>query len=211
MSLRQLLVIFIPALLIVGIGLFIQILRYQPLFPKDGEQTEQVAFAIPILPDDIIYGNPNASHTVVAFEDFSCPACAEQNTALEKVLEQKPNALRIVWKGLPVSTFPHPSETAQRYGFCAHQQGKFREFKAAAFVNKDNLSVATLNTLTATLGLKEKSLTDCVNSPAAQLHVERVKQLAATVGIQNVPTFFVNNRQVQPAPTPEAWITLLQL
>lgn len=210
MKLRQLLVIFIPALLVVGIGLFTQVLNYHPLNPKTNP-AETETFKIPILPDDIIYGNPNAPHTVVAFEDFSCPACAEQDSALTKLLEQKPNSVRIVWKGLPVATFPYPSETAQKYGFCAHQQRKFVEFKAAAFANKDNLSTATLTTLAQTLGLKQDSLTNCLNSPVTALYIERIKQLAAQVGIQSVPTFFVNNRQVQPSPTPEAWAALLQI
>ena len=210
MKLKQLLLIFIPALLITGIGLFVQILRYQPLHPKD-ENTDTPDFTIPVLSDDIVFGNPNAAHTIIAFEDFSCPACADQNAALDKVLEQKPNAVRIVWKGLPVATFPYPSELAQRYGFCAHLQGKFREFKNAAFANKDNLSATTLATLAQTLGLKDSVLQGCINSPAASLHIERVRQLATTVGMQSVPTFFVNNRQVQPAPTPEAWIALLQI
>lgn len=210
MKLRQILLIFIPALLVVGIGLFIQVLNYRPLTLKEVNQ-ETTAFKIPVLPDDIIYGNPNAVHTIVAFEDFSCPACAEQNLALGKLLEQKPNAVRIVWKGLPVATFPYPSETAQRYAFCAHQQGKFTDFKNAAFTNKDNLSTATLNTLAQTLKLKEDSLQNCLNSPATTLYIERVKQLAAQIGIQSVPTFFVNNRQVQPAATPEAWSALLQI
>lgn len=210
MKIRQLLLIFIPALLIVGIGLFIQALNYRPLIPKNTE-TEASTFKIPVLPDDIIYGNPNAVHTIVAFEDFGCPACAEQDAALTKLLAQKPNSVRIVWKGLPVVTFPYPSETAQRYGFCAHQQGKFIEFKSAAFANKDNLSPATLSTLAQTLGLKQDSLTNCLNSPATSLYIERIKQLAAQIGIQSVPTFFVNNRQVQPSPTLEAWAALLQI
>lgn len=210
MKLRQLLLIFVPALLVVGVGLYIQALDYHSLNPKD-KPAETATFKIPVLPDDIVYGNPGAAHTIVAFEDFSCPACAEQDSALKKLLEQKPNSVRIVWKGLPVNTFPYPSETAQRYGFCAHQQGKFTEFKTAAFANKDNLSSATLTTLAQTIGLKQESLTTCLNSPATSLYIERVKQLAAQVGIQSVPTFFVNNRQVQPSPTPEAWATLLQI
>lgn len=210
MKLRQLLTIFIPALLVVGIGLFIQVLRYQPLFPdKSAEVTPD--FTIPILNDDIIYGNQNSVHTIVAFEDFNCPACAEHSAALDKLLEQKPNSFRVVWKGLPVTTFPYSSETAQRYGFCAHQQGKFRQFKTAAFANKDNLSLTTLNTLSETLGLKKNSLETCLNSAGTSLYLERVKQLSAQVGIQSVPTFFVNNRQVQPSPTPESWAALLQI
>lgn len=210
MNLRQLLLVFIPASLVVGIGLFTQIINYHPLFPKEST-TPNAEFKIPILPDDIVYGNTNAPQTIVAFEDFSCPACAEQNSALEKLLEQKPNSVRIIWKGLGVNTFPYPSELAQRYGFCAHQQGKFREFKNAAFANQTNLSETTLNTLGQTIGLRETVLSECLRSPATSLYIERVKQLAAQVGIQNVPTFFVNNRQVLPAANPESWAALLQI
>lgn len=210
MRLRQLLLIFVPAILVVGIGLFIQIIKYHPLSPKENTPVS-TDFKIPILPDDIVYGNPNAQQTIVAFEDFSCPACAEQNMALEKLLEQKPNSVRIIWKGLGINTFPYPSELAQRYGFCAHQQSKFREFKNAAFANKTNLSEATLTTLSQTIGLRETTLADCLNSPATSLYIERVKQLAAQVGIQSVPTFFVNNRQVLPSPNPDSWAALLQI
>lgn len=211
MTTKQLLAIFIPALLLVSLGLFIQIIRYEPLFPKDTGAETAPNFALPILADDIIVGNKNAPRTIIAFEDFSCPACATHDAVLTQLLQEHPGTFRIVWKGLPVARYPFPSEPAQRYGFCAYQQGKFAQFKAAAFANKDNLSPATLATIADTIGLKEEQTKKCVDSDAAQLFVERIKQLASVLGIQSVPTFFINNQQVQPSASADSWKALLKI
>ncbi len=210
MGTKKLLAIFIPAIVLAGFVFFIQVLRYEPLFPEKTE-TETTNFSIPILPDDPVVGLKRAGKTVVAFEDYSCTSCNEYDAILTQLISKYPVALKVVWKGLPVTKFPYPSEPAITYGYCAQQQNKFPEFKALAFSLSDQLSEAVLQKIGSDIGLDPEKLALCVESDAAKAHVEQNKTIAVLLNIQAVPTFFVDNKQVTVAPTIEAWEQALGL
>lgn len=210
MGTKKLLIIFIPAIILAGFIFFVQVLRYEPLFPeKDTTTTDN--FSIPILPDDPVVGLKRAGKIVVAFEDYSCASCNEYDAILTQLISKYPVALKVVWKGLPVTRYPYPSEPAITYGYCAQQQNKFPEFKALAFSLSDQLSDAVLQKISSDIGLDSEKLAICVDSEAAKNHLEQNKSIAALLNIQAVPTFFIDSKQVTVAPTLEAWEQALGL
>lgn len=210
MNTKKLLAVFIPAVLLAGFVLFVQVLRYEPLFPKDtGENKKD--FIVPVLTDDPVVGLKRAAKTIVAFEDYSCASCNEFDIVLTQLITKYPTTVKVVWKGLPVTRFPYPSEPAIIYGYCAHKQNKFPEFKALAFSLSDQLSEATLKKIGNDIGLNAPDLETCVASPGAIGHVDQNKAIASLLNIQAVPTFFVNNKQVEVLPTVAAWEQALGL
>lgn len=210
---KKLLSIFIPAILIVSIGLFIQIIKYQPLFPKIKEidPATQNQFVIPLYPEDPIMGNTKAPITIIAFEDFSCAACSQQNSTLENLIERHPNKFKVIWKGLPVTEFPFPSLEAQKYAYCANEQKKFYEFKENAFANSLNLSENILQTITSEIELDEKKLSKCLNAPEVSNYINNTKQIAQILNIQAVPAFFIDNKQIKNPSSDYQWEDLLGL
>lgn len=210
MSTKKLLFIFIPALLLVGLALFITILRYEPLFPKPKDKTAEV-FTIPVSAEDTMIGLKRAPKTIVAFEDFSCPSCRQNSAILDDLIAQHPTTVKVVWKSLPVTTFPYPSEPVAKYGWCAQKQGKFVEFRDQAFANADNLSDKTLASIATAITLNEKDLTNCLANPKTQQYLDSVKTLATLLNIQSVPTFFVDSKQVQAPQTVAGWEELLKI
>ncbi len=203
MNLKKMLLIFIPALLFLSFILFIEILHYEPQFPEKKEVSKD--FTIPIMPDDPILGVKRAGKTIVTFGDFSCPNCQVYHEVFKQLLAKHPNAVRIVWKGLPVTSFPYPSEPAILTGYCAASQGKFAEFSELAFANRDNLSDIRVKELATTLELDQKDLASCLVSQEATTHLENNKAIAANLNIQAVPVFFINDIQANVQPTTEAW------
>lgn len=203
------LMIFIPAIILAGFILFLQVLRYEPLFPE--KSAEEESFSIPILADDPVVGLKRAGKVVVAFEDYSCASCNEYDAILTQLISKHPVALKVVWKGLPVTRYPYPSEPAIMYGYCAQAQNKFPEFKALAFSLSDQLSESVLQKIGSDIGLDMEKLTACAESDAAKAHLEQNKSIAAILNIQSVPTFFIDNKQVTVAPTLEAWEQALGL
>ena len=209
---KTLILIFIPALLIAGFALFIRVIQYEPLYPKVSSiKNNNNNFTIPIYPEDPIIGNKKAPLTIIAFEDFACPGCRLQFTLLEKLLEKHPSKLKIIWKGLPVSQFPQPSETAHNYAFCANEQEKFTEFYKFAFTNNTNLSEEVLNIIIGQIDLNQKKFDTCLESNRAQIHIDKTEQLGMVLNIQAVPTVFIKNKQVESPTTLEGWETLLKL
>lgn len=210
---KHLFIIFIPAILIVCFALFIRIVQYEPLVPEDksaDKQNEDLSL-IPIFPDDPIIGNKKAATTIIAFEDFGCEACKTQTFIFDKLLEKYPDKIKIIWKGLPVTQFPHPTETAHQYAYCANEQNKFVEFEKFAFTNSDNLSAQIISKIAEEIGLNEKALTKCLESGTADAYIEKVKQLALILNVQAVPAIFIDNKQIQPPQLIEEWETILRL
>lgn len=210
---KHILYLFLPALVVAGIALFVRIIQYQPLFPKISPEqaANPVAKILPIFPDDIIIGEKKAPITLVAFEDLGCESCKAEDEMLNALLVKYPNKLKIVWKGLPVAVFPYPTENAQKYAYCAHKQKKFNVFKDYAYANIDNLSDATLDGIADKIELDKTKLKECVAEDTTTQHLTRVKELANSLNIQSVPTFFLNNKQIQSPQTEEGWILLLGL
>ncbi|MFA6427770.1 MAG: thioredoxin domain-containing protein [Candidatus Magasanikbacteria bacterium] len=213
LSSKKLIFIFVPAILVAGLALFVRIIQYQPLYSKDEEQTTDTPkeFTIPFLPQDPILGNKKSALTIVAFEDFACPACKQQETILANLQKEYPEKFKIVWKGLPVTEFPHPSETAHLYGYCAQQQKKFEEFKAYAFNNETNLSASTLDIIAGEINLDLDELKTCLENGDPKAYIEGTKSIALMLNIQAVPTFFIDNKQIKTPATEQDWKIVLGL
>lgn len=208
---KQLLLVFIPALLIAALALYIRIGQFEPLYSDTNAEEENIVDLIPVFADDPILGDKAAPTTIIAFEDFGCPACKVQAQLFDQLLDKYPGELKVVWKGLPVTRFPFASETAERYAYCANKQGLFGAFKQYAFANSDNLSESILQTITEEIGLDKDTFDTCLASGAPQAHISQVEELARILRIQSVPTLFVNGSQVEPPHSLADWESILDL
>ncbi len=210
---KKIYAVFLPAILLGALALFIQIVRYQPLNPKIAAVEENVAseFKIPTLPTDPIIGSKKSPITVIAFEDFSCSACRTQHDLFLQVQQKHPDKVKMVWKGLPVNNFPHPSLTALRYGVCAHEQKQFDQFAAYAFSNSDNLSEGTLTKISQEIKLDIEKLNTCLESDRPDRIIELNKNIANTLNLQSVPTLFINNVQIETPKLLSDWERILGL
>lgn len=204
----------LPALLFVA-GIFgFRAFQYKILFydTANQEQTESKPFdLIPILPDDPIVGVPAAPLTLIAFEDFGCEGCKTQNILLKELEQKHPGKVKIIWKGLPVATFPYSSEPAHEYAYCAEAQGKFDAFKEFAFANHSNLSKQTLETIATEIELNKQTLQDCLASEGPLQYIDTVRKLAQILHVQHVPTFFFDDKQILTPASIDEWEATLGL
>lgn len=208
----KMILVFIPALAIVGLFLFVRIVQYEPLLPKTTPLAEQEAqLQIPILPTDPIIGNPKAAKTIVLFEDFGCEQCKFQSELLDQLQQEYPDQVKIIFKGLSVTRFPQDSRLAHQYAVCMHEQKKFEEFKKFAFVNYQNLSETVVKTIAETIGANQNKLNDCLGSSRPDDYLDTNETIARGIGIQSVPSFFIDKKQIQPPLTLDGWKTMLGL
>ncbi len=210
---RQLLIIFIPAIIISSLVLFVRVIQYEPLFPKQEniEKQPAVDFSVPIFGEDPIIGDRRAPATLLVFSDLGCDHCRLQFSLWEQLMAQYPKKVKIIWKSLPVVSFPYSTELANQYAFCTNQQGKFLDFIRLAFTNSADLSPAIVESLAQSADLNQEKLQTCLDSGAAQAYLQKTEQLATLLNIQSVPTVFLNNKQIEPPQILEGWKTLLNL
>ncbi len=210
---KQLLFTFGPAILIALGVLAFRISQYEPLYPEDeytGEEN-RTEVAIPILPFDPVIGDKRALKTIVAFEDFGCAACAESMQMFWLVLNKHPGKIKMIWKSLPVVRIPTPSDQAHLYGLCAAKQGKFELYTRAIFENGNNVSEEAISAAVVAAGLNAERITACATSASVQSELDTTKQIATALRIQEVPTLFIDNKQVETPRTIEGWEALLGL
>jgi len=213
---KLLLTVLIPAILIVGFALFIRIIQYEPLFPKIAENEKLAAekaglITIPIYPEDPVIGNKKALKTIIAFEDFGCEHCQAQFAVVEQFMIKYPNAVKIIWKSLPVIKFPYASDLANEYGYCLNEQNKFMDFARLAFTNSNQLKSDILDIIVKEIDANEKKFNACIQSGTGKQQIERVKQIARLLNIQAIPAIFLDNKQVNPPTTVEGWEAMLGL
>lgn len=212
MKITKTLAIFIPAILFVAFILFIRVVQYQPLEEKiDPTVQNQLKdnTIIPIFPDDPILGDKKAAHTVILFSDFGCEACSNEYALLSQIIADAPQKVKVIWKGLPVKTYPFNSEEAEKYGFCAAKQGKFKQWADIAFENGENLNSKNLVAMAEEIGLKSSDLTTCLEAKATADHMQKIKDLAAVLQIQAVPVVFLDNTQIPAPKILEDWTAAL--
>lgn len=212
MDTKKILLIFVPALIFILLGFAFRVHQYEPLTPnKKNVKQEKKLDLIPLLAEDPVTGDRKAPITIVAFEDLACGGCRAQSDMFDTLIAENPGHIKIIWKLLNVTTFPHNTELAHDYAFCANEQGKFIEFKQAAFANSTNLSESTLKTIAATSGLNQKKLESCLGSERPKQYREKNRAIANLLNIQSVPALFMDNKQIQTPATIEHWKALLTL
>lgn len=207
---HHLIFLLIPAFIILALALFIRIIQYQPLNPPIVEEKKDTTITkIPIMPNDPILGSKKAPITIVAFEDFGCEGCKYQSSILEQILQKYPDKVKIIWKGIAVTSFPYPTKPAHQYAYCANKQNKFIEFKNLAFSNSDNLSAENLDIIADTIKLDKNKLELCLSAAETKSYVDETENIARFFNIQAVPTFFINNEQITNPSTLEGWETII--
>lgn len=211
MKIKQLLLVFIPAILLLGIFFFVRVVQYEPLNPKPTAKDSQDTTAIPLFPEDPILGNKKAPGTVVVFADFGCEECKNEYALLGEVIKTYPERVKVIWKSLPVTKFPYDSEMATLYGYCANKQNKFMEMADSMFLNQLSLSEDTLKSLSEEAGLNSKDITNCAASAEAKNFIQKTKDLATILKIQAVPAIFINNIQIPAPKSIDEWKKALTL
>jgi len=207
---RSVILMLSAAITVAALAFFISVKRYEPLY-EDRQNKDASSNSIKILSEDPILGNKEASTAIIAFEDMGRGRYREQMRIFYQLLDQYPNQIKIIWKSLDITQFPYSSELAHSYAYCANQQNKFTEFEKIILDN-DDISENSLKNYAAEAGLERNALADCLLlSPEIANYKEINKQLAAELGIKEIPTVFIKNEMIDKPLTMEGWLEILSM
>jgi protein-disulfide isomerase len=148
-------------------------------------------------------GNPDAAVTVIAFEDYQCPACAFFNQNLMPVLVRDyidTGRIQFVYHEFPLDIHANAVAAGQA-ARCAGDQGKFWEMHDMLYLNQSQWAqLSTTNNVfggyAGQLGLNRANFDSCVSGGT---HVDEVTAAGASAiaaGAQATPTFSVNGQLV---------------
>lgn len=143
-------------------------------------------------------GPETAKVTIVEFSDFECPFCSRAHDTVEKVMENYPGKVRLVFRHFPLS-FHQKAPKAAEASICAEQQGKFWQYHDILFANQQKLELTDLEAHAKTAGLDEAKFKECLSSGATKKTVDEDMAAGSKLGVSGTPAFFINGLMLSGA------------
>ncbi len=173
---------------------------FKPETPPPPAGQPSVVQTFEITRDNHIRGDFNAPVTLVEFSDFECPYCARHYPTLEKILNDYPDKVRLVYKHFPLP-FHANSQKAAESSECADEQGKFWEYHDKLFENLagNGYSLSNFKQWAKDLGLDSGKFNACLDSGKYAQKVKADLSEGQQKGVQGTPATFVNGQLISGA------------
>jgi protein-disulfide isomerase len=151
--------------------------------------------SLDVAPHNPVVGPPDAPVTVVQFIDFQCYYCRRASPIIERLLAERPELVRVVFKSFPLPGHPAAVEAAVA-AHCADRQGRYLQMSAILHRHLDHLEPLALRRYAGQVGLDVEGWDECFADPAWRDRVEQDAHEGRAAGVDSTPTFFVNGLMV---------------
>jgi protein-disulfide isomerase len=155
--------------------------------------------------DDPSKGSPMAPVVIVEFGDFQCPFCRESVPIIKQVLQEYPEAVRLIYRDFPVSAIHTEAISAAEAANCAHKQGAFWNFHDALFARQENLGRELYLALAESLKLNLSDFKRCLDNHLTLAEIQADFSDGAAAQVTGTPSWFINGRKVEGTLTIELW------
>ena len=171
--------------------------------PQAGEtpQTEEPDIVGVSVDDDAMKGDANAPVTIIEFSDYECPFCGRHfSDTLPQIIEEYVDTgkVNIVFRDFPLG-FHDKAQKAAEAAECAGEQDMYWEMHDKLFENQGDLSVDSLKTYAADVGLDTEVFNECLDSGAMAEEVKKDMADGESYGVSGTPANFINGRFVSGA------------
>ena len=144
-----------------------------------------------------VRGPASAKVSIVAFEDFQCPFCAQSAQLIDTVLKQYPEGVNLVFKQLPLTQIHPFALNAAKASLAAQRQGKFWEMHDSLFKNMRMLQPDKVRGYAEEIGLDMARFDKDMASADLDTQIKEDVTLAQAVGVRGTPTIFVGGKLLQ--------------
>jgi len=140
-------------------------------------------------------GNTNAAVTIIAFTDYQCPSCAAIHPALERLVKESGDKVRLVTRDFPLSQHTDAFKAAEA-AEAAREQGKYWEYVHVLLQNQSSLSVEKLKSFATEIGLDRSRFDAALDSRKFAELVQTDVDDGIKLGLKGTPSFFINGRRM---------------
>lgn len=187
----------------------------------DGQPTLSLTarFDIKVGDNEPIKGDKNAKITIVEYSDFQCPACSSALPAVDKIINEYKNNIRLVYRQYPLDKTCNSIMQQQLHPFackaaeaslCALDQGKFWEMHDKMFDNQEKLDVVNLKKYATEIGIDVNKFSVCLDGSQKSKQVVDDLTTGNTYGVNSTPSFFVNGKKAEWLTTNDGWYNVLK-
>ncbi len=208
---------------LIGIGIVTIVIVFGGIFllSKGSASSNPSATSIPqkitserlVRDDSPVNGTKDAPVTVVEFGDFQCPACGAAYPIVEKVLNEYPGKIRLVFRHFPLQQHQNalPASKAAEAGSV---EGKFWMMYNLLYTNQAKWSVEgdptnTFLSYADEIKMDREKFKTAMNDSKIMDKINRDKDDGNALGVTATPTFFVNGIKLQGVPSYEDFKSLI--
>jgi protein-disulfide isomerase len=137
-----------------------------------------------------IIGDSNAPITILEFADFQCPACAEVQPRLARILKKYEGKVRIVFRHMPLRPESGPIAVAAQ---CAGEQRQFASMQSLLFRENKLVETAQWETLASRARVADMArFKSCLKNKETQRTILKDRQYAGELGVPATPSYIVD-------------------
>jgi protein-disulfide isomerase len=141
-------------------------------------------------------GSEKAQVTLVVFTDFECATCGPRHAALERLVAEYGDRVRLVVRDFPL--FQHGNaQKAAEAAEAAREQGKYWEYAAILFQNPSALQPDKLKEYATRAGLDRAKFDAALDSGKFAEKVQRDLLDGQKLGVSGTPAVFANGMPVK--------------
>ena len=169
---------------------------------EDGHEIEYLLepYRLEVEPaDGPVRGAAAAPVTIVEWSDFECPYCKSVLPTLERVLEEYPEQVRLVFRHFPLHAIHPNAQAAAEAGVCAQDLGAFWELHDLMFDEQDTLTLDDLKDKAERAGLDVEAFAACLEQEGIADRVHADRRAGIEVGVNGTPALYVNGRPLAGA------------
>ena len=151
----------------------------------------------PVTKDDHQTGSQDAQWELVEYGDYQCPYCGQANVVIERIQQQWPDAVRVVFRNFPLVEMHPQALYAAMVAEYAGQQGQFWEAHHLLFQHQKSLGPELYVQILQKLGLPLESFKEAMQN---KQYIERIQadiDSGVRSGVQGTPSFFLNGQRLQ--------------
>jgi protein-disulfide isomerase len=172
---------------------------------------DTTVWKVPVSDSDPVRGPADALVTIIEFSDFQCPFCSRVEPTINKIVEDYPNDVRVVWKdnALPFHQNAKPAAYLARFAFDKGGSKGFWAAHAALFEGQKNLDESGLQEIAKKLNLNWEQANAAIKSGKYADKVDESMDLALEFEARGTPHFFINGRRLSGAQPYEKFKELI--
>lgn len=149
-----------------------------------------------------VRGDPNAPVTLEEYGDFECPPCGKLSDPINQIEKDYRPQVRLIYRNFPLAPHAH-ARPAAIAAEAAGLQNRFWEMHDLLYREQSVWSKAPdvqqlFSSYAGILGLDVARFKKDIENDEVKARVEADQKQGDSLGVQNTPTIFVNNRAVDP-------------
>lgn len=160
-----------------------------------GKDSGERVYSIPSN-DSPVKGNPDARLTLVVFGDYQSGYTARSQAVVDRLLTEFADQIKFIFKHLPLTDRHPQANQAALSAIAASRQDRFWEMHERLIRYSRRLESDVYLLLATEIGLDVVQFQSDRNSLWALDRLSADEKLAAGLGVDSVPSFFLNGRRM---------------